>query len=57
MRLCFVNGSSPGLLDAAVFAHVWTVLEYLGESQLEGIINVYQNLIRHSSRVHKLVYE
>jgi hypothetical protein len=57
--VCFLEGTNcrrPGLLDAAVFAYTWTVLDKLGQSSLATIINKYENLVHHSRTLHSLVY-
>jgi len=50
------NGRRPGLLDTAVFAYTWTVLDRLGESELAGVVNKFENVVQHATRVKELVY-
>jgi hypothetical protein len=51
-----VNGRRPGILDAAVFAYTWTVLDKLKDSNLATIINKYHNLIQHAKTINSLLY-
>lgn len=45
-----------GLLDMAVFAYIWTVLDKLGESNLASIIKKYPNLVKHADYIKQLAY-
>lgn len=55
-RIINVNDRRPGLLDAAVFAYTWTVLDKLGENDLAEILKKYENLVRHADRLKQMVY-
>jgi hypothetical protein len=51
-----VNYRHPGLLDSAVFAYTWTVLDKLGDSSLASIIKRFDNLVRHADNLKHRVY-
>ena len=50
------NYRRPGLLDSAVFAYTWTVLDKLGDSSLASIIKKFDNLVRHADNLKHRVY-
>lgn len=50
------NNRRPGILDAAVFAYTWTVLNKLEDSNLATIIKNYNNLVQHAKIIHSLLY-
>jgi hypothetical protein len=50
------ESSRPGLLDAGVFAYVWTVFANLGQSDIAKIINKHENIVDHANRLNLLVY-
>jgi len=52
----FFNERRPGLLDSAVFAYTWTVLDGLGETGLASIIRKFDNLVRHADNLRRRVY-
>lgn len=56
IRSVNVNDRRPGLLDAAVFAYTWTIMDKLGQNDLATIVKKYENLVRHANNIKKLVY-
>ena len=46
----------PGLLDAAVFAYTWTILDKLGDSHLAAMIKNYDNIVNHAHNVKNAAY-
>lgn len=56
LDIFLANRRRPGLLDTAVFAYTWSVLDRLDNSKLAEIINKFRNLVQHATRVKELVY-